>query len=844
MNLHTNDPKTMDIDITQAMTENFMAYASAVVGGRAIPHAADGLKPVHRRSLYVMRNLANTTYKKSARVVGEILGKYHPHGDSALYEAIVRMAQPFSMRYPLIDGQGNFGSIDGDSAAAMRYTEVKLTPIAELLLKNTADDVVDYTLNYDGTEQEPELLGAGFPNLLVNGSDGIAVGIATSIPPHNLSDIVDATVELIRDPGISVHHLARIVSAPDFPTGGTIMGIAGAYQAYLTGKGKVTLRAKTHFEELDNGQVQIVFTELPYRVNKASLFIRIGELIRDGVFTEISELRDESSGDIRGIILLKRGQNPDIVLARLFAETQLQVNVPINLVALKNNGQPKLFDLKELLSEYITHRRRVLFRHTEKNIQRLKKKIERLNAENAVNREIINLVHSARDYEQAISLLTNPETGVYESPHEDDPEPAKILSRSQAEHILGMTLNKLTIISKQNSRNEQAACLDELTVLKRRIELVTIIDSSGNRNTGYHMLDEYMIEDLLETKAEVGHITRGDARMSDIGEEAGNFVDEDFIDNKPMVVTLTRSGYIKVTDAENYQAQNRGGTGKLALSTKDNDSVYLYANAMAHDYLFIVTSLGRIYSPKVHRLPAGERTSRGKPIINVVDLKENETITAMIPVSQELRSDDAARFVFASKFGQIKSVSAKAFMKIRDGGVNAVTLQEDDCIVSVKICRANDDIILISANGLLARYPENTIRVSLRGSGMVRGIRLAEDDYLVAMEVSNNTAEHPDELLIVTSAGIGKITPVNNFRSTSSRGTMGVRATKLTEPNEVVVGVMTVTKSVNEVMLLSSIGKLICVSLDEISRMSRNAHGVKLINLSDGEFVVAANLTI
>lgn len=832
-------PEVSDIDISTAMRENYLAYANAVISGRAIPHVADGLKPVHRRSLFVMHHLANRTYKKSARVVGEILGKFHPHGDSALYEAIVRMAQPFSMRYPLIDGQGNFGSVDGDAAAAMRYTEVRLTPIADILLKHSRASVVDFTLNYDGTETEPVLLGAGFPNILANGADGIAVGIAMSIPPHNISDVIDATVELIRDPNISVHDLARIVRAPDFPTGGIIMGGSSALQAYATGRGKVTLRAKTHIEELENGQTQIVFTELPYRVNKAQLFSKIGDLIREGSFNEIAELRDESADTIRGVIVLKRAQNPHIVLTRLFSETQLQVNIPFNMVALQSNGSPKLFNLKEMLEEYIRHRREVLYRNTLRVIKRCGEKLEKLNAERAVasNQEIIRIIKQSQSPSDAMRELME---NVYERRHPNDPLPNAKLTHVQAEHILEMSLSKLTILSTTTTDEEQAACLRELEENRRIIE--PAIDCYGHRT--YPELDIFMANSLIEVKEEIQSITRGDHRLTEIGEEIGNVVDEDFIDNKPMVVTLTRAGYIKATPTDNYQSQNRGGTGKLALSTKNDDAVYLYANAYAHDYLYIITSLGRVYSPKVHQLPSGERTGRGKPIINVVDLKENEYITALIPISNQLRLDETARFIFASKQGQIKSISAKAFQKVRDSGVNAVALAEDDSIVSVKICRSGDDIMLITAGGQLSRYPESAVRVSLRGSGMVRGIKLVDDDYLVCMEIASPSKIPADDLLIITSKGIGKITANSSFRATSSRGTLGVRAAKLTGKYERIVSVLAVSKDATDVMILSSKGKIIRVPLDEISRMSRTAHGVKLIVLSDDEYVVSANLTI
>lgn len=834
------------VDIAEEMRVNYLNYALSVINGRAVPSAADGLKPVHRRSIFAMSKSLMThekPHKKSARIVGDVLGKYHPHGDNVVYDAIVRLAQPFNMRYPLIDGQGNFGSIDGDSPAAMRYTEVRLTKIAELL----ADfNDVDYKENYDGTEKEPVLLGAGFPNLLANGAEGIAVGIATSIPPHHLGSIIEATKELLLDENISVTELAKIVKAPDFPTGGIIMGNSGALEAYKTGRGKVTIRARVHFEENDSGNPVIVVTELPYQVNKASFLIKLGEYIKEGKYPEISNISDESTNDIRVCITLKRNSNAEVVLNRLYKETQLQINFNFNMVALDNHGKHRLMNLKELLSEYIKHRTSVVYRSIERVLEQQKRRLKRLNAKRTIieNPKIINVIRSTYNFLEAEEKLAQYE----EVLHDDDPQlNPDLLSHEQIRFILEMRISQLVRIEKDLTISEQKSCIVEIARLEELLR--PDIDLSYNESEGqssyvYNNLKRYIIELLDKTYDEILHITKGDKRKSELAEEISAQVDEDFIDNVPVVITLTHENYIKVTDAANYHSQGRGGVGKNALSMKGTDRVKTHLTAKTHDYLYIVTNYGRIYTPKVHHMPVGERTGRGRPINNVLDLKEGEQITAILPVDKSLRCDENTRLFFATRKGQIKMVHISAFKNTRDKGIIAVNIAEDDEVIGMRLVNAGDNVLLVSAKGQLMRYKESHVRVSLRGSGTIRGIRLSNDDYLVSIAIEKpESYKNRNEILVITNYGIGKITKISDFRIVG-RGGKGVKTTRLKHDNEQVVAVLELKKGSRDVTILSSAGKLICVPLDEISQLSRTAHGVKLIDLGEGEVVVSAELNI
>ena len=829
--------ETRDRNLVAEMEESYMDYAMSVLVDRALPDVRDGLKPVHRRVLYAMHELGNrhnSAHKKSARIVGDVLGKYHPHGDAAAYDAIVRMAQSFSLRYPLVDGQGNFGSVDGDNAAAMRYTEIRMARMASELMQDIDANVVDTKANYDGSEHEPCVLPAAFPNLLVNGSEGIAVGMATKIPPHYLGDVVKAVIAQVDNPDITNEELADILVAPDFPTGGIICGTAGARQAYTTGKGGVVVRARLFIEE-DGNHTNIIFTELPYQVNKARLMERMAEQIRDGNLPDVAEIRDESDkSGMRGVIRLKRGTNVDVAVNRLYTLTDLQTKYSMNLVALDHNV-PKRMTLREMIGAYISHRRTVIWRRTEYQIAALTDKMHvlcgRVGALDAIE-AVVNILRTSKTVEIAKQRLMSEikAVDVYGQAY-------AYLDNVQATDILSMPLSKLVGM-------EHTALIDSQRSMDKEITRLRKIITPNGRHQRYDALNHTLVKELQQTREMCNKHHRSaygydDVRRTEIVGELSGVTDEDLIVPKDMVVTLTSDGYIKATELTAYRTQGRGGRGKAAAKPKPGDCIINHLVANTHNHLYMFTSKGRLYAPKVYELPEGERGAKGKPVNNVVSLKDGETITAMMSVTKDQRNDPNMRVVFVSRKGYIKQVALAAFSNVRDGGLNALTLAEDDVLVGAELMAPGADIILASALGQAVRFNESTVRVSLRGSGMMRGMTLSDMDTLVGMQVC---VDDKAQVLTVSSLGVGKITNLGNFRSMTNRGGKGVKATKHKVDDERMIAMLALTPETTDVTLISRNGVMVRIPVADIRTTDRTARGVKLVSLDEGDIVVSATL--
>ena len=824
-------------DIVAEMEESYLDYAMSVLVDRALPDVRDGLKPVHRRVLYAMHvlgNRHNSAHKKSARIVGDVLGKYHPHGDNAAYDAIVRMAQTFSLRYPLVDGQGNFGSVDGDSAAAMRYTEIRMARMASELMQDIDANVVDTKANYDGSEHEPCVLPAAFPNLLVNGSEGIAVGMATKIPPHYLGDVVEAVIAQINNPNITNEQLADILVAPDFPTGGIICGTSGARQAYTTGKGGVVVRARLFIEE-DNNHTNIIFTELPYQVNKAKLMERMAEQIRDGNLPDVAEIRDESDkSGMRGVIRLKRGANIDVAINRLYTLTDLQTKYSMNLVAL-DRDVPRRMTLREMIGAYIDHRRSVIWKRTEFQINALNEKMHvlcgRVGALDAIE-AVVSILRTSKTVEIAKQRLMSEIKAIDVSG-----QAYAFLDSIQAADILAMPLSKLVGMEHTALINNQRSMDKEITQLRK------IITPNG-KHQRYDTLNNTVVKELLYTKEQCNKhhrsmYGRDDARRTEIVGELVGVADEDLIVPKDMVVTLTSDGYIKTTELTAYRTQGRGGRGKAAAKPKPGDCIVNHLVANTHNHLYMFTSSGRLYAPKVYELPEGERSAKGKPVNNIVSLKEGETITALMAVTKEQRNDPNMRVVFVSRKGYIKQVALTAFANVRDNGLNALTLQDGDSLVGAELMTPGADIILASAFGQAVRFNESTVRVSLRNSGMMRGMTLSDADELVGMQVC---VDDKAQVLTVSSLGVGKITSLGNFRSMANRGGKGVKATKHKVDDERMIAMLALTPETTDVTLITRNGVMVRIPVADIRTTDRTARGVKLVSLDDGDVVVSATL--
>lgn len=884
-NDHQFAKETIAVSLEDEMRQSYLDYAMSVIVGRALPDVRDGLKPVHRRVLYAMHELKNnwnSAYKKSARVVGDVIGKYHPHGDSAVYMTIVRMAQPFSLRYMFVDGQGNFGSVDGDNPAAMRYTEIRMAKIAHEMLADIEEETVNFGPNYDGSESEPLILPARIPALLVNGSEGIAVGMATNIPPHNLNDTVDACLKLLAEPDTDIDELIDIVKAPDFPTGATIYGLSGVREGYRSGRGRVVMRAKTHIEPIGkNGEREaIIVDEIPYQVNKAKLVEKIGELVRDKVLEGISELRDESDkSGMRVVIELKRNENAEVVLNQLYKLTQLQDSFGINMVALVD-GQPRLLNLKQILSEFLRHRREVVTRRT---LYRLKKaRHEGHIAEGkavALSNidEMIQLIKESADAPEAKTkllarpwqsglvgeMLSRTDLDMQMARPEGLPENLGLrgdgyhLSELQADAILRMSLRNLTGL------DQDTIVADYKTIMAQIIDFIDILAKPER-------ITQIIREELEETKTNFG-----DERRSEITPFGGDIADEDLIPPREMVVTLTHGGYIKTQPTTDYQAQRRGGRGKQAAATKDEDFIESLFVANTHDYLMCFTSFGRCHWIKVYKLPEGGRNSRGRPINNVIQLEENEKVSAILAV----RDFPEDQYVFfATAQGMVKKVQLSAFKNVRSQGIKAIAMKEGDSLVGVAKTGGADDIMLFSNLGKAIRFNEywerssehddaesdetelsgslndgdeesgdsdgapvsgkHGVRPSGRGSGGMRGMRLPENGRIVSLITFAPEAEESElQVLTATANGYGKRTPIAGYPR-KNKGGQGNIAINTGERNGDLVAA-TLVRDSDDLMLITSGGVLIRTKVEQIRETGRTAAGVKLINLDDGEQLVS-----
>jgi len=823
------------INIEDEMKQSYMEYAMSVIVGRALPDVRDGLKPVHRRVLYAMSVLGNDfnkPYKKSARVVGDVIGKYHPHGDSAVYDALVRMAQPFSMRYMLIDGQGNFGSVDGDSPAAMRYTEVRMDKIAHELLADLEKETVDFVANYDESESEPSVLPSKTPNLLVNGSSGIAVGIATNIPPHNMGEVVSACLAMVDNPEIDIPGIMEHIPGPDFPTQGIINGARGIHEAYRTGKGRIYVRARLHIEEGKNGKEKIVVTELPYQVNKARLLEKIAELVKDKKIEGITELRDESDKDgMRMVIELRRGESTDVMVNNLYQQTQMQNVFGINMVAVVD-GQPKLLNIKQILEAFIRHRREVVTRRT---IFDLRKARERAHLLEGLSVALINIdpviatiKASPTAAEAKVALLSQLwQPGVVvdmlaaagadaSRPDELDKQYGLVeggyrMSPAQVTAILEMRLNRLTGLEQDKIHGEFKELLvkiaDLLEILMVPARLMSVI-----REELQLIKDQY-----------------GDVRRTEIVHTHSDLCIEDLITDEAMVVTLSHEGYVKSQPLTTYDAQRRGGRGKSSGNMKDEDFVDKLFIANAHDTMLCFSSKGKLYWLKVYEVPQSSRTARGKPIINLLPLDADEKINTILPI----RDYEDDKFIFmATTNGTVKKTPLKEFSRPRANGKIAIDLREDNSLVSADITDGHKDVIIFSSSGKAARFNEENVRSMGRTASGVRGIRLGEGETVIALII-----EDEGMVLTATENGFGKRTALSEY-PTKGRGGMGVISIQTSDRNGKVVGAVLV-KDDDDMMLISSRGTLVRTRVNEISVVGRNTQGVKLINLGDGEQLVS-----
>ena len=823
------------VNIEEELKGSYLDYAMSVIVGRALPDVRDGLKPVHRRVLFAMNVLGNDwnkAYKKSARVVGDVIGKYHPHGDSAVYDTIVRMAQPFSLRYMLVDGQGNFGSIDGDSAAAMRYTEVRMAKIAHELLADLDKETVDYVPNYDGTEQIPAVLPTKIPNLLVNGASGIAVGMATNIPPHNLGEVIDGCLAYINDEDITIDQLMEYIPGPDFPTAALISGRKGIIDAYKTGRGKVYMRSKAEIEADKNGKETIIVTEIPYQVNKARLIEKIAELVKDKKVEGISALRDESDKDgMRIVIECRRDATGEVVLNNLYAQTQLQTTFGINMVAL-DNGQPKLFNLKEMLKCFVNHRREVVTRRTIYELRKARERahiLEGLALALANIDEIIELIKSAPTPAEAKAGLVargwdlGNVAAMLERAGTDAARPEWLeeqygirdnqyyLTEQQAQAILDLRLHKLTGLEHEKILGEYKALLEEIA------ELLHILGSSER-------LMEVIREELELVKEQFN-----DPRRTEITAASHDIDLEDLITQEDVVVTLSHEGYVKYQVLSDYEAQRRGGKGKAATRMKDEDFIERLLVANTHDTILCFSSRGRMYWLKVYQLPLASRTARGKPIVNILPLEDGERITAILPVKEY----EADKFVFmATADGTVKKTPLTDFSRPRSAGIIAVNLREGDSLIGVDVTNSTDQIMLFSEAGKVVRFSEEQVRGMGRTAAGVRGMKLADGDKVVSLIVPHNEGD----VLTVTENGYGKRTSLEEYPS-KSRATQGVVSIKVSERNGKVVGAVQAEDG-DEFMMITNGGTLVRTRVSEVSRVGRNTQGVTLIRTAEEELVV------
>ncbi len=827
----------LSVSLEQEMQQSYLDYAMSVIVGRALPDVRDGLKPVHRRVLYAMRELGNDynkPYKKSARVVGDVIGKYHPHGDSAVYDTIVRMAQPFSMRYLLVDGQGNFGSVDGDAPAAMRYTEVRMSRLAHELLADIEKETVDFVENYDGSEQEPSVMPTRVPNLLVNGSSGIAVGMATNIPPHNMTEVVNACLALIDDPAIDIPGLMEHIPGPDFPTAGTINGAAGIYSAYRTGRGRVYIRAKAEIEEMGkSGRERIVVTELPYQVNKARLIGKIAELVREKKLEGIAQdgLRDESDKDgLRVVIELKRGESAEVLLNNLYKQTPMQSVFGINMVAL-HEGQPRLMNLKQVLEAFLAHRREVVTRRTIFDLRKARDRAHVLEGQAVALAnidEVIELIKQSPSPAEARTALVartwdpGSVTAMLERAGETDTRPDALtdgfgivdgryqLSEVQAQAILDLRLHRLTGLEQDKIIKEYKDILDKIKefsdILADPDKLLGVIRGE--------------LTDLRDTY--------GDERRTEIVQDHADLSVEDLITQEDVVVTLSHGGYAKAQPIEAYQAQRRGGRGRSATKVKDEDFIDQLFVANTHDTILCFSSRGKMYWLKVYQVPQASRGSRGKPIVNLLPLEPGERINAVLPIKE---FDDDSFVFMATSGGTVKKTPLSQFSRPRTSGIIAIDLRGDDVLVNAAITDGSADILLVASSGKGIRFSEADVRPMGRGAAGVRGIKLAEGHEVIALSIVQEGL-----ILTATENGYGKRTPVEDF-PVQGRGGQGVIAQQITERNGRTVGAIQVHDE-DEMMLISSNGTLVRTPVADVSIMGRNTQGVRLIRVESGQRLV------
>ncbi len=790
-----------EINISHEMRTSFLDYAMSVIVSRALPDVRDGLKPVHRRVLYAMNDLgitADKAYKKSARIVGEVIGKYHPHGDSAVYETMVRMAQDFSQRYMLVDGHGNFGSVDGDSAAAMRYTEARMSKISMELIRDISKNTIDYQDNYDGSEREPIVLPARFPNLLVNGTTGIAVGMATNIPPHQLGEVIDGVLALSHNPDITIAELMECIPGPDFPTAGLILGRSGIRRAYETGRGSIILRAKVEIEEKSNGKQSIIVTELPYQVNKARLIEKIAELVRDKKIEGITDLRDESDRNgMRIVMEVRRDANANVLLNNLYKHTALQTSFGINMLSLVN-GEPQVLNLKQNLYHYLEHQKVVIRRRTAYELEKAEARahiLEGLRIALDHLDEVITLIRSSKTAEIA-------KQGLMERFG---------LSEKQAQAILDMRLQRLTGLEREKIEQEYQ------DLMKLIAELKAILADEEK-------VLEIIREELTEVKERFNDKRRTEITIG--GMES--IEDEDLIPEQNIAITLTHNGYIKRLPASTYKTQNRGGRGVQGMGTNDDDFVEHLLTTSTHDHILFFTNKGKVYRTKGYEIPEYSRTAKGIPIINLLGVDKGEWINAIIPIRE---FDDDEFLFFTTKQGISKRTPLSSFANIRTNGLIAISLREEDEVISVRLTSGDKDIIVGTSNGMLIRFNEQDVRSMGRNAAGVKAITLGEEDQVVGMEI----VEEDVNVLIVTKNGYGKRTPIDEYRL-QSRGGKGLKTCNITDKNGKLVAVKSVTGD-EDIMLITAAGVIIRMPVDQISQMGRNTQGVRLIRLEDEQEV-------
>jgi len=792
------------VSIEDTLTKSYLEYSMSVIVGRALPDVRDGLKPVHRRILYAMYKMgitSNSAYKKSARIVGDVIGKYHPHGDSAVYEALVRMAQDFSMRIPLIDGQGNFGSIDGDSAAAMRYTEARLTKIAEELLKDIDKDTVDFIPNYDGSEKEPVVLPARFPNLLVNGSSGIAVGMATNIPPHNLTELIDAILYMIDNKDATIEDILKFVKGPDFPTGGIIFGKSGIIEAYKSGRGTIKIRAKYHIEHKGKKEI-IVIDELPFQVNKSKLIEKISELVKDKIIDGISEIRDESDREgIRVIIELKKDAMSEIILNNLYKHTQMQVSFGINMLGIYNR-EPKLFNLFELLDIFIKHRKTVVIRRTIYELEEAKKRahiLKGLLIALANIDEVVEIIKKSENVKEAKENLIN----------------RFKLTQIQAQAILDMKLARLTSLEVEKLEKEYEELMKKIEYLNSILKEESVLES-------------VIKDELIEIKEK--YKTK---RLTEIEDDYDDIDIEDLIPNEEMVVTITHRGYVKRVPLKSYERQNRGGKGKKALTVYEDDFIEDFYVANSHDTLMIITNKGQLHWLKVYKIPEGSRTSKGKAIVNLINLDKDEKIKTIIKTTD---FDENKSLAFFTKNGIVKRTNLSEFKNIRSNGVKAITIDEGDELVTATIVESDDnEFFIVTKKGMAIRFPIISVREMGRAARGVSGIKFKiENDEVVGALTLKNEEE---EILTISEKGFGKRTQAALYRLIN-RGGKGVIAMRLTNKTGDLVGVVRAEKE-HDLMILTSKGKMIRVSIESISKTGKNTQGVRVVKLDNNDKVVS-----